>query len=184
LLKDYTASAEAAGRGLALVELRLLEAISDHKLGNRGAAIRRLGRAFIAGQRGAMVRIFADESSELRPLFMASVEEWAKSQFPGASSPDHAYVAQIAKAMGISIDSSKTLKTAGQVTDINVECLSGRENEVLHLVAEGTTNKAIAARLGVAESTVAWHLKNIYGKLEVNNRTAALAVARRNALLD
>ncbi len=184
LLKDYTASAEAAGRGLALVELRLLEAISDYKLGNRGAAIRRLGRAFIAGQRGAMVRIFADESSELKPLFMASVEEWAKSQFPGASSPDHAYVAQIAKAMGISIDSSKTLKTAGQVTDINVECLSGRETEVLHLVAEGTTNKEIAARLGVAKSTVAWHLKNIYGKLEVNNRTAALAVARRNALLD
>jgi len=183
LLKDYAASAEAAGRGTALVELRLLEAISDHRLGNRGAAVRRLGRAFIAGQRGGMIRIFADEVPDLKPLFLEAAAEWAVSQFPGASSPDQAYVSQVADAMGLSPEKAGGFASSGPVMEINLECLSGRESDVLRLVAEGTTNKEIAARLGVAESTVAWHLKNIYGKLEVNNRTAALAVARRHAIL-
>ena len=71
----------------------------------------------------------------------------------------------------------------GHCAHIDLDRLCGRETDVLRLVAEGTTNKGIAVELGVAESTVAWHLKNIYGTLDVNNRTAALAVARRHAFI-
>lgn len=51
--------------------------------------------------------------------------------------------------------------------------LSGREMEVLALVAKGMTNSEIAAALYVSKNTVGFHLKNIFEKLNVSNRTEA-----------
>jgi DNA-binding NarL/FixJ family response regulator len=53
--------------------------------------------------------------------------------------------------------------------------LSTRENEILSHVARGLTNPEIAAALTVSENTVRFHLKNIYEKLHVTNRTEAAA---------
>ncbi|HOW64003.1 MAG TPA: response regulator transcription factor [Candidatus Paceibacterota bacterium] len=54
-----------------------------------------------------------------------------------------------------------------------VEQLSGREKEVLELVAGGFSNKEIASRLGVSVDAIRWHLKHIYSKLHVHSRTQA-----------
>ena len=51
--------------------------------------------------------------------------------------------------------------------------LTKRENEILHLVADGLPNAEIARRLWVTEQTVKFHLSNIYRKLGVTNRTQA-----------
>jgi DNA-binding CsgD family transcriptional regulator len=59
--------------------------------------------------------------------------------------------------------------------------LSPREREVLALVAEGCTNKQIAARLDVLPATVKKHLERIYDKLDVRTRTGAAATAFRAA---
>ncbi|MBI3915093.1 MAG: response regulator transcription factor, partial [Chloroflexi bacterium] len=56
---------------------------------------------------------------------------------------------------------------------------SERESGVLALVAEGSTNAQIAERLSVSESTVKFHLQNIFEKLKVKNRTEAAAVFHR-----
>lgn len=64
-----------------------------------------------------------------------------------------------------------------------VEALSERELEVLQLVAEGMSNREIAARLTVTVGTVKKHLNNIFGKLQVTSRTQAVARARAHALL-
>jgi len=64
-----------------------------------------------------------------------------------------------------------------------VEPLTDRELEVLRLVAAGTSNRAIAARLTVTLGTVKKHLNNIFGKLDVQSRTQALARARELGLL-
>jgi LuxR family maltose regulon positive regulatory protein len=61
--------------------------------------------------------------------------------------------------------------------------LTPRERDVLHLIAAGLSNDDIAAELVVAKGTVKKHLDNIYGKLEVNSRTQALARAQELALL-
>ena len=55
--------------------------------------------------------------------------------------------------------------------------LTPRQNDLLHLVAAGHTNTQIARRLGISEGTVRTHLENIYEKLHVSSRTAAVTRA-------
>ena len=55
--------------------------------------------------------------------------------------------------------------------------LTRRQWELLRLVAAGHTNGQIARRLGVSEGTVRIHLQNIYGRLQVSSRTAAVTRA-------
>jgi len=62
--------------------------------------------------------------------------------------------------------------------------LTGREVEVLRLVAAGRTNKAIASDLFLAEKTVARHVSNIFTKLGVTSRSAATAFAFQNELIE
>lgn len=64
-----------------------------------------------------------------------------------------------------------------------IEPLSDRELDVLRLIAEGHTNQAIADELFIALSTVKKHINNIYGKLNVANRTQAIKRARELTIL-
>jgi len=61
--------------------------------------------------------------------------------------------------------------------------LTARETQVIQLVADGKTNKAIANALGVSEKTVARHVSNIFTKLDLTSRAAATAYAYRNKLV-
>jgi ATP/maltotriose-dependent transcriptional regulator MalT len=61
--------------------------------------------------------------------------------------------------------------------------LSGREVEVLRLVAAGLTNREIGDKLGISERTVDRHVSNIYAKLDVPTRTAATAFAYEHGLV-
>jgi DNA-binding NarL/FixJ family response regulator len=61
--------------------------------------------------------------------------------------------------------------------------LSGREIEVLRLVAQGLTNKAIAQQLGTADETIKTHLSHIFSKLEAPDRTRAVTLAIERGLL-
>jgi DNA-binding NarL/FixJ family response regulator len=54
-----------------------------------------------------------------------------------------------------------------------VQKLSPRELELLELLAAGFSNKRIAARVGVSDGTVRWHLRHVYHKLRVRSRTEA-----------
>jgi ATP/maltotriose-dependent transcriptional regulator MalT len=61
--------------------------------------------------------------------------------------------------------------------------LTGREREVIRLVASGMKNREIAQRLVISEGTVVRHVANIFAKLGVNNRTAAARAAAEHGLL-
>jgi DNA-binding NarL/FixJ family response regulator len=61
--------------------------------------------------------------------------------------------------------------------------LSEREMEILRLLADGLSNKAISERVSLSENTVKYHLKNILHKLNVQNRTEAVMYALRNDLI-
>lgn len=62
--------------------------------------------------------------------------------------------------------------------------LTGREREVLGLVAEGFTNREIGRRLYISEKTASVHISNLMAKLNVSSRTEAVTVAQRRGLLD
>ena len=64
-----------------------------------------------------------------------------------------------------------------------VESLTPRETQVLELVADGLSNKAIAAALGVSDETVKFHLGSILGKLGASNRTDAVRLALQRGLI-
>ncbi|MEV7010521.1 response regulator transcription factor [Streptosporangium sp. NPDC051022] len=71
----------------------------------------------------------------------------------------------------------------GRVRTLSAGPLSRRELEVLELVAAGNTNREVAARLFITEATVKTHLLNIYAKLGVGDRAAAVAEAFNRGLL-
>ena len=67
--------------------------------------------------------------------------------------------------------------------DPQVEPLTGREIEVLELLAEGLSNKGIAQRLGISDQTVKFHVASITGKLGAHSRTGAVRLAVRRGLI-
>ena len=88
-------------------------------------------------------------------------------QFLGQYAIEHVQVTHPALAMAPSI-----------VTMARHELLSERERQVLNFVAAGYTNREIAARLVIERATVKKHLEHIFIKLDVHNRTSAIAKAR------
>lgn len=67
--------------------------------------------------------------------------------------------------------------------DLPIEVLTPRERDVLELLAEGMSNKAIAAQLQISDQTVKFHVASISGKLGASNRTEAVRRALRRGLL-
>ena len=73
---------------------------------------------------------------------------------------------------------------AGKLADrLTFTALSQRETEVLRLVADGLRNKEIGAALHISEETVQGHMKNIFVKLGVNDRTRAAIVAAQRGII-
>jgi DNA-binding NarL/FixJ family response regulator len=67
--------------------------------------------------------------------------------------------------------------------DGGAEPLTGREIQVLELLAEGLSNKGIAARLGISDQTVKFHVRSISGKLGARNRTDAVRRGVRRGVI-
>lgn len=71
-----------------------------------------------------------------------------------------------------------------QFNQPQIEKLTGREMEVLALLAQGMQNREISNELTITERTVKYHVSSILSKLNVGNRTEAVAVAAQQGLLD
>lgn len=67
--------------------------------------------------------------------------------------------------------------------DTSVEPLTQRENEVLQLLAQGLSNKQIAARLAISEHTVKFHVSSIFARLNSASRTEAVRVGVQRGLI-
>jgi DNA-binding NarL/FixJ family response regulator len=74
-------------------------------------------------------------------------------------------------------------ETSDGANEAFAEPLTPRETEVLALVAEGLSNKAIADQLGISDQTVKFHVGSISGKLGAANRTEAVRRAVRRGLI-
>jgi DNA-binding NarL/FixJ family response regulator len=73
----------------------------------------------------------------------------------------------------------RLLSSEEMEAELEIETLTGREAEVLQLLAQGLANKQIAAALGISEHTVKFHVSSIYGKLGAASRTEAVRIGVR-----
>ena len=130
------------------------------------------------------VRVFLDEG---RPMQMLLAQWLAHAK----SSPLRGYAIHLlsqfdAGPLAVTATKGKTSlagdpsASSGQAL---IEPLSQRELEVLHLIALGRTNQEIAQQLIVSRGTVKAHTASIYRKLDVANRTEAVARARQLGIL-
>ncbi len=113
------------------------------------------------------------------PFILTALQSGANGYVLKSAEPEEIVAAVHAVHEGQSaLDPAIMRKVLTQLTGApppgTVESLSSRELEVLHLVAQGFTNKAIGAQLGISDRTVQGHLANIFGKLGVASRTEAV----------
>lgn len=84
--------------------------------------------------------------------------------------------------LGASLDARAAAKHLGGAVHLP-HGLSARELEVLRMVADGKTNREIAAAMVISEKTVSRHLENIFRKIDVSSRSAATAFAFKHELV-
>ena len=141
------------------------------------SAIRRLRELGIAAR--VLVLTTFDTDSEVLPAVEAGATGYLLKDAP----IDDLKRAVEASARGESV-LSPTIATRlmHQVRDPGSP-ISDRELEVLSLIAQGRSNREVAAELFISEATVKTHLLHVYGKLGVNDRAAAVAVGFQRGLL-
>lgn len=137
-------------------------------------------KAFEAGAKGYLLKDGTEDDlvthvmslhaggSPMSPIIARQLLSRMTRATPGA--------AEFAPGMGAAPDLDTTRQDA--------EKLTSRELEVLTLVARGYTYAELSKLLNVALSTIQTHVKNIYGKLAVHNKTEAVFEARQMGLLD
>jgi LuxR family maltose regulon positive regulatory protein len=121
-------------------------------------------------------RVFLDEGQPLHML----LAQWLAHD---SASPLRNYANRLLSHFDAEPPVVMTPQEKASPADSLVEPLSQRELEVLHLIALGNTNQEIARQLIVAPGTVKAHTASIYRKLDVANRTEAVARARQLGIL-
>jgi len=163
-LERLRQAAEEGGRMGSVIEILVLLALAHQLRDEVPAALTQLEGALVLAEPEGYVRTFVDEG---RPM-AALLEGAAKHQIAPS------YVRPLLAAIGKPGDSTR-------VQQALVEPLSERELEVLRLLGTELDGPNIARELVVSLSTIRSHTKNIYAKLGVNNRRAAV---RRGEELD
>lgn len=109
---------------------------------------------------------------------------------PGDISPDQLVATLQAVASGLIVlhptqvkDGFPAASAPQREVDELTESLTRRETEVLQMLAAGLGNKEIAARLGISEHTVKFHVASILGKLGAGSRTEAVSIGIRRGLV-
>ena len=163
LLQRLLLAAEEGGRTGRVIEIVMLQALAHHAQRDMPAALASLGRAVTLAEPEGYVRIFADEGPPIVPLLRAVAKQGTRQN----------YARRLLAAMGTT--------EAGRGPTTLIDPLSERELDVLRLLGTELDGPAIARELMVSLNTMRTHTKNIYAKLAVTGRRAAV---RRAAELD
>lgn len=175
LIERLRESAEAGGRQGSLIEIHIVAALAYEAIGDVPAALESLERALILAEPEGYVQIFVDEGGVMKRLLAEALRHGKMATYAGR------LLAAFEDKMASSAIHSNSVPALSSQTLIDP--LSERELEVLQLVAEGLSNREIAERLFLALDTVKGHNRRIYGKLQVQRRTEAVARARELGLI-
>jgi ATP/maltotriose-dependent transcriptional regulator MalT len=171
VMEPWHRHVEAKGWADKQLEVMLLQAVALQMRGDRDAAIHLLLDTLALAEPARLVRSFVDEGTPMATLLSAAVSSGRVSAYSGK------LLGQF--ETGKQTSSGTSLQSAAQPL---VEPLSQRELEILRLIAEGLSNHQIGERLFLALDTVKGHNRKIFGKLQVQRRTEAVARARELGL--
>ncbi|HLX56710.1 MAG TPA: LuxR C-terminal-related transcriptional regulator, partial [Ktedonobacteraceae bacterium] len=189
LLERLLHAAEEGKRTGSIIEILMLQALAHQVQGDLSASLVPLERALSLAEPEGYVRIFVDEGLPMAVL-LAKLHEHARKRSRAAlTNIPLAYIERLLALLrgervqeGISPAATSSASAPVPAQSL-LDPLTERELEVLRLIAAGLSNRAIAARLVLALSTVKSYVNTIYGKLQVESRTQAVARARALHLL-
>lgn len=116
---------------------------------------------------------------EFLPSYIAAAKYTNLAERAKAGADDRELLRSLRQELDASDDAAAKPAAAAEPADPRLAALTEREREVLKWVSQGDSNKAIAIRLGVQEVTVKAHLRQIFTKMQVFNRTQAASLALR-----
>ena len=166
LAERLAAAAEAGGRGGSLIDILVVLALGRTERGEHAAAVEALDRAASLAARDGFVRVFLDEGAPMAALLTSAAD---RIEAP-------AYLREVVAAANPR-PGRPTLRQP------LVEPLSERELDVLRLLGSDLDGPEIARELGVTLNTLRTHSRNVYAKLGVNSRRAAVRRAAELGLI-
>lgn len=163
ILGTLEKNAEREGFHGSLIVIRILQALCRKAAGEKAAAVRSLSAAVSLAAPGGYRRVFLDEGRAVAELLSET-----RHVDPG-------FVNRLLESFALD---EETLPSSALQ-----QSLSRMEREILKLLNLGLTNQQIGEKLGITVSTTKWYLTQMFGKLNVRNRTQAIARARQLGLL-
>jgi LuxR family maltose regulon positive regulatory protein len=175
VLEPLLRQAEAKGWQDERLKVMVLQSVAHLAHGEKDKALELLSEALALAEPGGFIRLFVDEGEPMAHLLS---EAAAHGMMP-------AYIARLLAAFETEKQKSEDISSLPPAPPGPplIEELSRRELEVLRLIAQGLSNREIGERLFLALVTVKGHNQKIFGKLQVKNRTEAVARARELGLL-
>jgi len=164
---------EARGWQDERLKVMVLQAVALQAHGEQEKAVHLLCDALALAEPGGFIRLFVDEGRPMAQLLSAAE---ATGMVPD-------YLGKLLAVFEAEEQKSEATSYLPPPAQSLIEPLSRREVEVLQLIAQGLSNQEISERLVLALETVKGHNKKIFGKLQVQRRTEAVARARELGLL-
>ncbi len=172
VFSSWRRQVEARGWEDERLKVMVLQALALQAHGDKDQAVELLCDALALAEPGGFIRLFVDEGRPMAHLLSAAA---ALGRMPD-------YIGKLLAVCKAEEQKSEATSYQPPAQPL-IEPLSHRELEVLHLIAQGLSNQEISERLVLALETVKGHNKKIFGKLQVQRRTEAVARARELGLL-
>jgi len=179
-----------------VVEFLALHVVALHHMGKRAQARGSAARLFALTEQEGVVRVYLDAGAQMAGV-LAEFLAAPQGEGPGAPAIPGPYIARLLAAFErekrdahaparVATATAWTPPPSGNgspAPSALIEPLTRREQEVLRRLADGASNKEIAADLVISLATVKKHVGNLLGKLGAGSRTQAVARARDASLL-
>ena len=166
------------------IKLQLLAILNNMKLGETDSAYNLLAEVIGLIYQQDGIRIILDTGPEIRNV----LDGLNKKLSDESGSVEQKFVGKLLDLSLIeaadNCPADKQSTFLREKTHSLVEPLNKREIEIIKLLAMGESNTEIGITLFISENTVKWHIKNIFEKLNVGNRTAAVVTAQQYQLIN
>lgn|GEM_PF-357973 len=153
------------------IKALILQSVAYWRLGQKDAAFARLETALQLGEPQGYIRSFIDEGDEMADMLSGYLKLRPGVRLGLKRPVSASYVKQLLQALD------------GGPEESSKELLTDQEKRVLRLITEGLSNKEIGRQLNISGETVKSHIKNVYKKMQVDNRMRAAQRAMELELL-